>query len=498
MKQLLDVIVDKIAATDSRVDKLFEYFSEQGHAHPDQKSSAIPTTIATSELRKSLRSTSRSETEHTTEGALLKEKTEVLSLDRYTQSLKQEDLSQVPMETEINADEEGELSIPIEHTTAAHKLLSWPSINRLLDCGVNEDYVLTNERQRGLIRIYGCGEGHDHDSKYYYQRDRALPPIHADSPATTTSSASPRFEEENVQAGSPNWGYGLPVTPNGGRPGERPGGLDQNGYLNTSPDVVRRLHRSFMTHIHTLHPFLEAGTLEKKVALFIRQYGRRNMTNPGEARGMKRKRSAEGMHSSNIGPHDMSRSPSINSEKPMPYRIERSIDNAIILMMLALGAICEHKGPIPGFAQDPSEKSRRGEAFAVSPEAQAVFNDILSPSPASAPASAGVTGQAFQSPSVPSPDPAFDWKTPTPRPVSKFGHDSYPDDFHPRNVDVIPGLAYYAYAAGILGDLQGGIELPYVQAAILASLYAGQLAHPFQSHGWIFQAARACQFIVRA
>lgn len=65
-------------------------------------------------------------------------------------------------------------------------------------------------------------------------------------------------------------------------------------------------------------------------------------------------------------------------------------------------------------------------------------------------------------------------------------------------MDVIPGLAYYGYATQILGSLQGANGLPHVQAALLAGLYAGQLAHPFQSHGWIYQAARACQVLVRS
>jgi hypothetical protein len=51
------------------------------------------------------------------------------------------------------------------------------------------------------------------------------------------------------------------------------------------------------------------------------------------------------------------------------------------------------------------------------------------------------------------------------------------------NLDIIPGLAYYAYATNILGNMQGGNNLRHVQAALLAALYAGQLAYPIQSHG---------------
>lgn len=63
------------------------------------------------------------------------------------------------------------------------------------------------------------------------------------------------------------------------------------------------------------------------------------------------------------------------------------------------------------------------------------------------------------------------------------------DAWNLQNMDIIPGLAYYGYTTQILGSLLGANGLPHVQAALLAALYAGQLAHPFQSHGWIYQAA---------
>lgn len=55
-------------------------------------------------------------------------------------------------------DNEVGLSIPVEHTTAAHKLLMWPSIKRLLSFEYDEDYVMRLEEERGLISIYGQGE----------------------------------------------------------------------------------------------------------------------------------------------------------------------------------------------------------------------------------------------------------------------------------------------------------------------------------------------------
>lgn len=396
----------------------------------------------------------------------------------------------------IKDEDDGELSIPVEHTTAAHKLLLWPSIRRLLaPKEIDEDYVMRLEEERGLIRVYGRGEGDDRSD---YERAAASSP-------STTNSSSPNWEDDyHTQGASPNgpWGTGLPAHTGttSHRPGGNVGGLDENGQLNTDPDVVRRLHRSYMQHIHILHPFLDESNLERKIERFIRIYSppKKNVAgpfmppgNPGDGpgdgpRGAKRKRSLEALH---VGLYDMSRSPGSNSERPGPRRIERSIENAIILLVLALGAICEWRDrPLPGPVKDyPPGRGPSSSAL----------QSVLSPAVSD---SGMQTSGAFCSPpnnSFPSPD-AGEARKPTPG-RSAFAAGQEPSEFaHPRNMDVIPGLAYYAYATDILGNLQGGNGLYHVQAALLAGLYAGQLAHPFQSHGWISQASRACQVLVRS
>ena len=163
---------------------------------------------------------------------------------------------------------EGELAVPQNHTTAAHKLINWPSIRRLIKYPVDPDYVSRNESRRGLIRIYGCGEGVGRDTEYYLrllppQLQASLgPPVSAGSPPTNTST--PRNEEDYSQANSPSWGYGLPMPPQN-RPKECAGGLDAPGYLNTQADVVRRLHHSYMANMHILHPFMDAARLAHNV-----------------------------------------------------------------------------------------------------------------------------------------------------------------------------------------------------------------------------------------
>jgi hypothetical protein len=60
---------------------------------------------------------------------------------------------------DVKNDNEGEFSTPVEHTTATHKLLMWPSIKRFitpLEC--DEVYVMRMEEERGPISIYRQGE----------------------------------------------------------------------------------------------------------------------------------------------------------------------------------------------------------------------------------------------------------------------------------------------------------------------------------------------------
>ncbi|ODM21094.1 hypothetical protein SI65_04147 [Aspergillus cristatus] len=278
-------------------------------------------------------------------------------------------------------DDDRELSIPVEHTPAAHKLLMWPSVKALLyPMEYDEDYVINLEKDRSMVRVYGQGEGDDTNEGAQQRQQPSMPNM--------SSHSTPDLDEGSPPAGSPSgatWGAPGRTTP--ATPGTSvrtvEHGIEESGIFTTDSTTVHRLHFSYTEHMHKLHPFLDQNNLEEKIEMFICMY--------------------------------------CSSASMFQPRIERSIDNAVILLVLALGSICEcHDCPLPG-------------------------------------------------------------------PVSR-GH---------CNVDVIPGLAYYGYATQILGSLQGGNGLPHVQAALLASLYAGQLAHPFQSHGWICQAAWACQVLVQ-
>jgi len=65
-----------------------------------------------------------------------------------------------------------------------------------------------------------------------------------------------------------------------------------------------------------------------------------------------------------------------------------------------------------------------------------------------------------------------------------------------KNIEIIPGLAYYAKAAEILGDQIDGNDLIHAQMFLLAGLYKGQLARVKESMSWITMAGRVIQTLL--
>jgi hypothetical protein len=379
-------------------------------------------------------------------------------------------------------DNEGELSIPVEHTTAAHKLLMWPSIKRLLNAEYDEDYVMRLEEQRGLISVYGQGE-------ISYTADDTLlpaPPLPNEDGGYSEKLSNPDGTSKILSSTSST---------------DVDAEIDRFGRLKLDGKTAHRYSQSYLNRMHKLHPFLWQEEIEIKVDAFIRTYCPRTTSPSSEpntlCRDKKRKRSHEDLQ----GVRGTSADPS--SSRP---RVGRNIDNAIVLLVLALGAICEHKSPLPGPIMDQKVEDYRDQyipsplgPIPPRPPLQTVNgaahapNGVLSPpnSESIVPHNSDYAPH-FQHTQTYSSEP--DPKQNLSRRTISATTDEYG---HVKNLQVIPGLALYGYATTILGLLQGGVELQHVQAGLLAGLYAGQLAHPFQSHGWICQAARACQVLVR-
>ncbi|KAK2750723.1 hypothetical protein FQN57_002796 [Myotisia sp. PD_48] len=377
------------------------------------------------------------------------------------------------LDIDIDVDDEG-LSIPIEHTTAAHKLLLWPSIQKLLPGRINEDYVMELEEARGPIRPYGRGEGDDeHD---------LLHAIHANDIGVAKSLGSPEGNDCQIPSIVKDFGTAADVYhPNHSIKSPKQvtrGGLSNQGGLNFDFDVMRGHCQSYKDNMHILHPFLSPHLIDDIPRRFSSMFPSNiiAINHVGQvdhplhiSRVPKRKRS---LISSNY-PTELE-SPVGDYNIGSGSAIVRSVENAICLLVLAVGAICAWKSEIPGPVKDPYQNLISPYTI---PGASPMLSDPSIISPHSSP-----ENMSF------------------PNYTRRFSTQSGPIGPEPpelKNIDVIPGMAYYALASDILGNTQGGCGLQFAQASLLAALYTGQLAHPFVSHGWISQAARATQVLVR-
>lgn len=332
-----------------------------------------------------------------------------------------------------------------DHTTPAHKLLEdWPAMHTWWQGSPFlqklrgqkrplSDYPMQLEQERGLLRPWGYGEGLD-------LNDGAQGPGSPES-SNESDASSPAPGKEGL------WGHPPPDKPSP-RPtngsmieDDHPGGLGPDGRPDFRVATMDKLLESYERNMHNLHPFLNRSKIQKMFREFKDQYSpdvkQSNTMSPAAHHvsiGMKRKRS-----SSAFGE---------------PYQpkgaIERSLRNAIVLLILALGKVCSYKQR----KALPSPKSDRN------PHARYPWG----------PGPAGVNGS--------------------------FGSDISED--RDRNIDIMPGMAYYSYATDILGNHHGGLTIAHAQAFILAALYISQFARVLESWSWINSACRITIVLLKA
>ncbi|KAL1643416.1 hypothetical protein SLS61_009251 [Didymella pomorum] len=330
-----------------------------------------------------------------------------------------------------------------DHTTPAHKLFEeWHSmtnfcrnvdyIEKLIEGGHDvSEYPMLLEQDRGLLRVWGVGEGQD-------LNDGAQGPGSPDSGGDGDAS-SPAPGKEGL------WGFPPADTSSPGidgptsHPKENDGGLGPDGRPDFRSAVLWELYDSYIENIHKLHPFMNASKLRRMVKEFSEQYspdfngkhaGSPAASSLGIHQGLKRKRSgsAYGEPWSSKG------------------AIERSLRNALVLLVLALGKVCAHHDPLPSPQSDRMSHSNGGWGL----HANGSFNSDTS------------------------------------------------EDNRPRNVDILPGMGYFAYATDILGNQQGGNTVAHAQAMILAALYLSQFARVLESWSWINNACRVVLVLIKA
>lgn len=359
-----------------------------------------------------------------------------------------------------------DFSMPPKHTTAVHNLFEWPLIKRLLPPKQSTTYVNDLELGRGLLRLYGCGEGEDKGDGHEG----------VSSPAGSQSDEGRGMDDETSSA-SPHgvWGNGqLPQPPTSSEQNarEHPGGLSPRGGLMLDATAVDMYFRSYMDNMHILHPFMETKVLRQMVHTFKKKYSWDWRPNHAmnSIIGNKRKREAtdsptpidELSASFTAGTTSRSSRPAVNVTT-----LEHSVANAIVLLVMALGKITLHREPLPGPVATASLRTSTPHTM------YSTLSDL--PFPKSAPGSPYNQLNGIHNGVAASPNAAVG-----------------------KNMDSIPGLSYFAKAADILGELPGGVAVSHIQANLLAGLYMGQLARIIPSHHYISVACHACQVLIES
>ena len=404
-----------------------------------------------------------------------------------------------------------EVSISVEHATAAHRLLHWKSIYplvqqsaRLKEVSIRPDYVMEKEEKKGVLRVYGRGEGRE-STDASHGSPQAMGQQGASSPSSSTSA---RSEDPSSAASSPPeglWGTGsISPTNNDNLLVPAVSGSNAENKLDIHPNTLKRLFNSYLETIHILHPFIEKSRLTRMIERFSLRYNKSEQTltrslfavpvtnialdalrdgSGGLYKTAKRKHSSSHYTTS----ADMNSGATRDGSE---IRLEHSISTAIVLLVMALGRICEWKDDLPGPVGVQPDKQQESPKNLPQTNSPTGIHTVSQSPPTSLNQSPQSASYATTNPSIPS-------LLSGPRPGTYSPRPSDDPSSLPRNVDVIPGLAYYAKATDILGNLHGLNDLAHVQAHLLAGLFAGQLARTFESWSWIHSACIACRFLVR-
>lgn len=359
---------------------------------------------------------------------------------------------------------------PHNHTTPAGRLLMWPAVRKLVKPLLDREHIKyieiypqRYEEDRGELPLFGRGEGStsravDRDSTY----------DHTDIPDDASVGDHPS------PSGGTDWGPIGGLSPPVGYPADLRAQGRSEGVLDFEPTKVHLYVEHYKNYIQNMHPLIPPGDLDAMVYTFLeevssipsgnKKHGRvaaftnhqERPAQPSFEHEKKRKRS----------PIPNGVEPGPTPKRPKP---QRSVQHALVLLVLALGKICmwrDRKLPDPPEKEVPNSGSplvRNGHI--TSPNHGSPPSSALSQSPGQAglpsPKDQERPGasrrSSMQGSGVQAPTSAA-----SPAPPKK-------------NYEIIPGLEYFAYATDILGNHFGSYKLNYIQAHILACLYYGQL-----------------------
>lgn len=386
----------------------------------------------------------------------------------------------------------GRPAMPPNHTTLASLLLNWSSIHDLVHDILEQqgiqyvgEYPIRQEQQRGALRIFGRGEGPDSDGR---TSDKGTP---------QDINMMDREDVSDVVGPTPGpelWGQ-VGSLAHGPGVDYKGGIVNPDGSPDWDPAKIQKYVTSFKDNILNMHPIIIPKELDAMVRVFLEQLPKSSSTSTGKAgnsagsAGFIGSATSAPPASQEIGNKRKRSSPAGEESSPVttfrkPGRPYRNIQSALVLLVLALGKICLHRGKIPDVVHEPDDTMNHSPL---------VRNGILA-SPGQASPGLHVPSQSSSLPS-----PEGDERPPLMgRRSSMQGNMPFSRaSSHKRNIDVIPGLEYFALASDIMGGDYGGFCLKHVYVHILAGLYHGQLGRVLESWEHISTASRKLQVVLR-
>ncbi|XWX00702.1 hypothetical protein V2A60_008723 [Cordyceps javanica] len=375
----------------------------------------------------------------------------------------------------------GEPASPRNHTARAGLLLEWPSIKEMTKHHVEREgisyvgeYPISQEQNRVLLN----GRGEDNRmSRKPRQRDHYQQS--ADMPDDSSDSPSPSTVTEAADRGSP--GSPSPYD----QVDYRSGVLNPDGYPDFSEAKVWSYVKTFKEDILNMHPIIQPPILDQWVRQFLDSFplsGNKHSSKAStawavsssiEVPGSKRKRMSP-------GPPDSVETSSAASPTTRIGRPNRTIDTALILAVLALGKVCQHRDYVPDALQvgDPMPHGR-------------FHLNCIPQSPITPPPSETSRSQSSGLASPREQDRPYHGRR-----SSQAGNPRA--SLLKKDYGNIPGLEYFALATDILGDYLGSYgSMKNVYANIFAGLYQGQLGRPLESFAFIHRAGHKLQVIMR-
>ncbi|KAI1334259.1 hypothetical protein F5Y15DRAFT_429547 [Xylariaceae sp. FL0016] len=378
----------------------------------------------------------------------------------------------------------GKPAMPLNHTTLANLLLKWPSIYNMVQHHLQaekinyiDEFLIRQKQIRGVLRVFGKGAGFDADVR---ATNREVPQTMAEAGEDYLDAASPAptgkaWGQTGYMTPSPSVAY-------------KKGMLNSDGNPNWDPVKVWEYVQSFKENILNIHPIIIPKELDAIVITFLNALLKSTNNKPAPFV----KQSSVSRFQPTTVPlmpktgRKKKQSPGSNNEIPnnfikRPKRLFRSVNDALVLLVLAFGKICFHKDKILNVVRDSDVLSHNSPS---------VRNSILASLTQDSPP--GVIPHS-QSSGLFSPKDCH-----MRRRSSLQGSNLTGKPYtNRRNMDVVPGLEYFAIATEIVSSYLGGFNLKHVWVQILAGLYHGQLGRVLESWSYISSGSRALQVVLR-